>query len=277
MTHIIQGPGLRAEVHTDRGARLVSLRGVEDFEWLSPSERTAAAGAGQPFVRPGMGGWDEVAPSVQSDGAIPDHGDVWNLEWTVVSASSEELTLSVQLQSLPVRLERKLAVTDAGLRLSYVATTTSAGPVPFMWCAHPQFVATVDTLLTLEMDGAEVMPKLLEMYPADGTERSFPAMPLHGSMSQGSSMKAFVAPEVLVDAAVLRQSTGQSLRLAWDPQQLPYLGLFWDNGEFAAEPIIAVEPATGLGDRLSSAAALHRVRKVSRDQPLTWSLELSAS
>lgn len=286
MSEVVTGPGLRAEVHTDRGARIVSLRSDDGWEWLADSERTAVPGRGQPFVRPGMGGWDEVAPTVQADPrggdiagarlpALPDHGDVWNIPWQVDHASAERLTVSVALPSMPIILQRTITTTANGLRFGYRAATTSRDPLPLLWCAHPQFSAGPGTDVDLESGGIRIAPVLTEMYPGEGRALDFAARPMLGTMVTGTSFKAFLEPEISADAAVLRHPSGRFLRLDWDSTQLPYLGLFWDNGEFAAEPVIAVEPSTGWGERLSAAAARQRVLTLSRWRPLEWALSVA--
>jgi len=286
MNLLVRGPGLSAEVQVDRGARIVSLRGDDGYQWLAPSEPTQRAGPGQPFVRTGMGGWDEVAPTVQADpdardgagsrlGVLPDHGDVWNVAWTVEAASPTVLTTSVKLTSMPVRLERTIAANATGLTLRYRASTDSAVPLPLLWCAHPQFAAGAGASLSIEAAGVSLSPALTEMYPQEGTLRSFPAGPLHSELAPGSSRKVFVDPAEKADTVVLSLDSGRALRIGWDAAQLPYLGLFWDNGEFAAEPVIAVEPSTGWGERLSTAAARQRVLTLSRGRPLEWELQLS--
>jgi galactose mutarotase-like enzyme len=288
MTEVVRGPGLRCEVQPDRGARIVSLRGDDGCEWLAASERTASPGPGQPFVRQGMGGWDEVAPTVQTDreardgagrllGELPDHGDVWNVAWQVKAATSTALTASVRLSSLPVVLERSIAATTAGLSLSYRASTASEAALPLLWCAHPQFAAPPGTVVSLESGGVPISPSLTEMYPDAGKPRAFPAGPMRPALAPGSSLKAFVNPGVRVDAAVLRGGGTRALRIQWSAEQLPYLGLFWDNGEFAAEPVVAVEPSTAWGEKLSTAAGEGRVLTLRRGRPLEWALHLSAT
>ena len=112
MTHSVNGTGLRCEVHADRGGRIVSLLSDDGYEWLAPSTRTDRTGHGQSFVRIGMGGWDEIAPTVQADSVrvpdatglpetqLPDHGDIWNVEWQLNAASPTSLSMSVQLASV---------------------------------------------------------------------------------------------------------------------------------------------------------------------------------
>lgn len=178
---------------------------------------------------------------------------------------------------MPVTLFRTITATESGLRFLYRATTTSLDPLPLLWCAHPQFAAGPGTDVALESGGVHIAPDLTEMYPGEGKALDFAARPRHATMPAGTSLKAFVDPEIRADAAVLSLPTGRSLRLDWDSRQLPYLGVFWDNGEFAAEPVLAVEPSTGWGERLSAATRQKRVLTVSLERPLEWELQLSVS
>jgi len=288
MTEVVNGPGLRCEVQPDRGARIVSLRNDDGYEWLAASGRTDRPGPGQPFVRQGMGGWDEVAPTVQTDheardaagrllGDLPDHGDVWNIAWQVTAAASTSLTTSVRLSSLPIVLERSIAATATGLSFKYRASTTSEDPLPLLWCAHPQFAVPPGTMVSLESAGIPISPSLTEMYPHAGRDRPLPSGPMHSLLCPGTSLKAFVDPAVRADAAVLHGGGRRALRIEWSPEQLPYLGLFWDNGEFAAEPVVAVEPSTAWGEKLSTAAGEGRVLTLRHGRPLEWTLHLSAA
>jgi galactose mutarotase-like enzyme len=276
----IAGPGLRCIVDTDQGARIVSLRSDDGCEWLSPSYPAEQPGLGAPFVRAGMGGWDEVAPSVQADvlpdgTPVSDHGDIWNVPWAVTSAASDELVVETTLVSLPVTLRRTIRATEAGLRFEYTATTDALGEHPVLWCAHPQFSAGPHASLTLSLAGSVVTPELIEVHPNRGARREFPVAPLHAALRRGTSLKAFLPPGVAADGATLNLGGAESLRLSWDPASVGYLGLFWDNGEFAAEPVLAIEPATGWGDSISEAIASGQVMSVSAGSPRSWSLDLA--
>lgn len=279
MSWEVTGRGLRCAVDADRGGRIVSLRS-DGAEWLAPSYPSDRPGLGAPFVHAGMGGWDEVAPSVQADAlpdgtSVPDHGDLWNVPWAVESASADALVMAVELTSLPVTVRRTIGATDAGLRFEYTATTDAMGEYPLLWCAHPQFSAGPHATLTLGLAGREIRPELVEEYPNRGARLQFPVQPPHGMLSPETSVKAFLPPGVTADSATLNLGREQSLRLSWDPTALPYLGLFWDNGEFAADPVLAIEPATGWGDSLSQAVASGRVMSVSAAAPMRWHLDLS--
>ena len=159
----VRGGGITVRVDVADGARLTSLTSG-GREWLAPS------GPRSPgvFVQPGSGGWDEVVPTVAAcvlgDGAaltgtafagtqLADHGDAWQSSWTLVSESATHVEASVRLTSLPITLARRIDASDAGIRLSYTATTDSERPVPLFWCAHPLFSAHPGTRIRVAGKG----------------------------------------------------------------------------------------------------------------------------
>ena len=260
MTLRLTGGGLEIAVEPSEGARITSLRDRFGQEWL---------------VQPTPawpGGWDEVAPSIRPvtlpDGSlVPDHGDALRMPWLVERASPDALQLSVQLATVPVRLRRRASATPSGIRLDYEASTGSPALVPFLWAAHPQFSGS-----GLRIDLPPNLP-VVEEHPATGRERVLPENPFD-DLAPGSSLKVFTTTAV---ERVQLVRGAHRLTMSWSASALPWLGLFWDAGEFAGEPVIAIEPSTGFGDSLIDATATGRVLSVSRDAPLRWGLDLSVS
>lgn len=276
MSFTVTGGGGLTVVVSLRGGRITSLTSAGEREWLAPST-PPTSGA---FVQPGMGGWDELLPTVRavtlSDGTrLPDHGDLWSSVWHPEEVTDSRIDLSAFSPSASLTLRRLIEVTDTGLRLSYRATSTSATPVPLFWSAHPQFVASDTAVLRLFSGRSEVFPALLEEYPAPGAERPFEAQSLAWWAPLRTSVKVFAAPTERVDSATIGVPGSPALQLSWNRDELPYLGLFWDNREFAAQPVICLEPTTAHGDSAADAAALGRVLLVSAAQPVTWQLELA--
>src|SRR5947209_7672638 len=125
-------------------------------------------------------GWDECLPSVAActvtseagSADIPDHGDLWRVEWekaeireTANAEGHASVALRGQSFSLPLVLERSLALTevDGGWRLDIDYRLTNTGPavVPWSWAAHPLFVAEAgdrlvlpDSIQSLRLEGS---------------------------------------------------------------------------------------------------------------------------
>lgn len=269
------GGGITVQVDVADGARLTSLTSG-GREWLAPG------GPRSPgvFVQPGSGGWDEVVPTVSAcvlaDGpaftgpeftgtVLADHGDAWQTAWTLDSADARHVQTSVRLASLPITLTRRIEATSTGIGLVYTASTDAAAPVPLAWCAHPLFAADAGTRIVL----AEPEPRLIEEYPRKGTPRDWP-----GAVGD-TAIKAFT--DGAASSAAVVHATGDALTLSWDPTLLPYLGLYWDGGEFTDTPVVAIEPSTAFGDSASRALAEGRIRLLEPGRPFTWWLHLTAT
>ena len=264
MTHTLTGGGITAEIDLADGGRLTGLAAL-GRQWL------AGCGPRTPgdYLQAGSGGWDEISPTVSAcvlaDGTeLPDHGDAWQTEWTLVSAGDTHVEATVDLTSLPITLWRRIDATNSGLRLSYSASTSSSRPVPLFWCAHPLFAAYPGTRLR-----AAGAPRLTEEYPGPRRAREWP------EHVGGSAVKAFA--EGPVASASVEHADGAALTLAWDPALLPYLGLYWDGGEFTTVPVVAIEPSTGYGDSAARASADGRVHELRAGSPFRWWIDVTAT
>ena len=263
-TYSLRGGGIDIDVDLADGGRVTGLVAL-GREWL------VACGPRTPgdYVQQGSGGWDEIAPTVSAcvlaDGTrLADHGDVWQTPWTLDSADELHVQASVRLSSVPITLSRRIEASDVGIRLSWWATTDCESPVAFFWCAHPLFAAGPGTRIRVAGD-----PPLVEEYPGPRIERGWP-----GEVGN-SAIKAFTAESV--SRASVVHGNGDTLTLDWDSALLPYLGLYWDGGEFTQTPVVAIEPATGYGDSASRAEADGRVLTVRAGAPHRWWMDLTVT
>ena len=251
------------------GARITSLVAA-GREWLAASPPRDPAGD---FTGSGTGGWDEVVPTVAActlaDGTrLPDHGDAWRREWTVIASESESgpstSTAGVSLGSVPLQLTRTLTVEAGRLRAEYVATATGGVGVPLLWAAHPLFAAPPGTRIV----AGEPEPRLVGEFPEAGARVPWP----DGGGIDGvdGALKVFTTGQ---DRARIVHADGQGLTLRWDAEALPHLGLFWDTGMFADQPVVAIEPTTGCRDAAS--AVERELPLVSPGRSLRWWLEIA--
>jgi hypothetical protein len=160
---------------------------------IAPRTRTMAFDAGD------ASGWDECLPSVaacrvETEGGtaeIPDHGDLWRVEWreqglgireqglgnshpfqpksrdgaTGSGQVAESLTLIGKCFSLPLELERGLELVEVvggwRLKLQYKLRNTSSQTVPWSWAAHALFaveegdrIVLPDRIRSLRLEGS---------------------------------------------------------------------------------------------------------------------------
>lgn len=282
------------------GAKIVSLFDkVRGHEWLLPpiDRPFRPADYAASFVAQDMSGWDEMFPTIDACAypmsgpyqgtPLPDHGEVWSLPWTLEPGPPGTLALSVEGRALPYRLTRTIRALDAYTwRLDFEAVNTGSESFVAFWTAHPQFAADANTRIILPPEVSEVVnvqptadwPDVGALLPwpqATAASGQPAALDQVGPASKRTYRKVYLPPESPVSWAALRQGAdGPWLRLAWDAQSVPYLGVWVDEGTYNAAPTAALEPSTGYYDSIGLAAQNERVVTFAPGQPVHWFLDI---
>ena len=238
-------------------------------------------------------GWDECLPSVAAcavktqDGVvqIPDHGDLWREPWELQGSGAEgpsSNTLRGECFSLPLVLERAIAVAETKkgwrLQVDYALTNSGRNTAPWSWAAHPLFA--VD-----EGDRIEIPASITEMrVEGSGAGR------LDGTNGRVAWPKAKLASGGTTDLGVVqarasnigdklfsgplrpeenwcvlhRPKTGFKIRMSFDAEATPYLGLWlcyggWPERPGAKQMCVAPEPSTAPVDSLAKTGKWSRV------------------
>lgn len=281
------------------GAKIVSLvERSSGTEWLiGPGPRPVRPVAyGAAFTEQDMAGWDEMFPTIVAclypgpgmhQGAnLPDHGEAWALPWQVMQAGEGSLSLSMQGRALPYRLVRTADCPEpATLRLRYTLHNLGPDPMPYLWAAHPQFTCGPDSQLIFPPEVREVINTLPESWGWGPPETPFgwpAALAPDGTLmhidevgppSLKRGRKFFVLPQVRPSwAAVLRRGSGQWARFEWDPEEIPYLGLWVDEGAFNYDSVAAPQPTTAWYDDLALAYRNGRAAVLPAGETRTWAL-----
>ncbi len=265
----VRGGGLTAAFAPGRGAKIVSLHdGIR--EWLAqPAAGAAPPAPGTPFVEAEMAGWDECAPSIVACTVggrdIPDHGSLWDAEFASSGATAT-------YHGAGFSFSRTVEAAPEGLVLRYRARSDGTA-APFLWAAHPQFVAPPGTSVRLPVPDPVVFD-VLAPVPREtrwsGETATIDTVPV------GGCRKIYLDPAVRIGAAELVHPDGRVLSLEWS-QEAPYLGVWFDRGAFSREPVIALEPSTGYYDSLAIAVASDRVSVLEPGRTLEWWVAVRAS
>lgn len=264
------------------GGKVASIR-VRGRELLQsplsepvPRTRTTA------FEASDASGWDECLPSVAACtvdtaaglAAVPDHGDLWRVAWEVVASDETSVTLRGECFSLPLVLERTLTLTESAkgwrLRADYTVTNTGSHPAPWSWAAH--------TLYATEPGDVIELPPTVTALRLEGSgggrlgrSGSTVAWPI-AQLAQGgeTDLRVAQAPDSEIGdklfagpltaqgnwCALRRPSTGIRIRVSFDAEATPYLGLWICYGGWPERPgpkqvCVALEPATAPVDSLA--------------------------
>jgi galactose mutarotase-like enzyme len=242
------------------------------------------------FDQSDASGWDECLPSVAAcvvptEGgvvAIPDHGDLWRVEWQPMIREAHSVTYRGECFSLPLRLERTLTLTEGtsgwNLSLDYSVTNLSSERVPWSWAAHPLFaveegdrIVLPGSITSLRLEGsgggrlgeggASVAWPVARVASGGTTNLSIAEPP----MSRIGD-KLFAGPLRGSEdwCALERSSVGLRIRVSFDAEATPYLGLWicyggWPEKRGPKQVCVAMEPATAPVDSLAVTGEWSRV------------------
>jgi len=241
-----------------------------------------------------MSGWDEMLPTIDrctwQGVQLPDHGEVWSLPWEL-ERSAEALVLSVNGRALPYCFSRSLSfLSPTCLELRYSLINRGAEPFPYLWAAHPQFLAYSHTRLLLPPEVNQVINIIEDdpLWGKAGTKVAWPvardssgrewALDRVGPVERRACRKHYLPPDKPVSWAALRdEDTGCQLKLEWSPAEIPYLGLWVDEGMFSPCPVAALEPATAYYDSLERAVSLGQAPFLVPGSQVEWTLRLTVS
>jgi galactose mutarotase-like enzyme len=125
---------------------------------------------------------------------------------------------------LPWKLHRRIELSERAVRVDYAYENLGEHQLYAYWCAHPLFRYEVGMQIGIE--GEDKLANLAE----------------------GTSAKRFLR-RGSVEAVRLGWKSGAAIEVAWDAGLTPYVGVWACNGALGGYRQIAIEPATGGGDR----------------------------
>jgi galactose mutarotase-like enzyme len=297
----LENAAVQVVVVPEMGAKIVSLFDKRNqVEWLAgPGERVfEPAPYGAVFTDQDMSGWDEMFPTINtcqvldphSGQAIhlPDHGEVWAIPWNRRQTDKPTLSFSVKGRALSYKLSRKIEFTaENTLRFSYCATNQSSAPISTLWAAHPQFLTGGKAKVILPPEISQVCNVLPEDFGWGSLEErvDWPLNTLAngkavrldavGPAELHQARKFYVPPEMKASwITILREPSQDWIKLSWDPNEIPYLGIWIDEGYISAESVVAPEPSTGFYDSLTLAVDKGRQMMIDPGKSVTWSLRV---
>jgi galactose mutarotase-like enzyme len=252
------------------GGKITNLRRKRGREWLwrDPAREISDLPADGSF--PDTGGWDECFPTIGAcpmpgakpeEPPLPDHGELWGLDWhhdVLESPAGTLLTSRVEGRALPYEFQRDILVPPTGdaIRLEYRLVHRGEAAFPYLWAAHPVFGAPAGTRVTLptvnemRVDHASDRPDLpadaMIPWPLDGQSHSWEVPAI-----TGWSAKLYAPIGASGTVLITDPRRGEQLVIGVDPGMVPLVGLFIDLRTEHGR--IAVEPCLGAPDRLDRA------------------------
>ena len=270
---ILETDALRLAIVPDWGAKLASLihkpTGREYF-FQMPGEKFRRGKYAGPYPDGEMAGFDEMFPTITecfcdvepwAGIKMPDHGEVWSLPWKCEISGSEVRT-TVRSPRFPYTITRTVSFERANtILLRYKAENHSPFGFPAMWAAHPLFNMTPGTRIILPESARNIMNTVpgpaLGAYGGrftfpiaktpDGTTWDLSEI---GSVERKLYFKYFFLDDLKEGFAILHDpKSRETVGLSWPVAQVPYLGMWINEGGWEGLYHVAPEPCTAPFDR----------------------------
>lgn len=290
--------------------KLIDRRSGHNWLWENPHIAPTRSRVNADFnCDQDSGGWDEVLLSIKpgeisTDSGptwcIPDHGDVIGRCWSVDELRAAPdgdavCDMVVAGDAMPYEFRRTLRLLhgEPRIEVGYSLTNNGPSPMPAYWCAHTLLAAGPDTRIELpgdmplRVDDAATrercQPDNQQRWPVlqfqDGSEKDLSQSFASNGSDSGFASKIFVRSPECGSVDVLTTDTGARLALRFDPELLPWLGLWINNRGWSGcdtEPYLnlGVEPATSPYDSVSEAIRNDSVDWLQPGETKSWSLHL---
>ena len=270
---LMESEDLRLTLVPERGAKIASLvhkRTGRECLFQQPGKRFRKASYADPYENGEISGFDEMFPTISecycdcepwAGTKMPDHGEVWSLPWKCEQSESEVRTW-VHSVRFPYILTRTVSFTRSNtILLRYQAENLSGFDFPALWSAHPLFNMTPGTRVIVPPSARNIMNTVAGPALGGYGERfSFPVartadgkeFDLSRINPPGDKLyfKYFFLDEFKEGYVILHDpKTRETAGLAWPVQQVPYLGMWVNEGGWNDCYHIAPEPCTAPFDR----------------------------
>lgn len=273
--------------------RLQDVRTGREWLWKNPHLSQTPQPYGASYVETlDTGGWDEIFPSVSpcqiESLVIPDHGDLVFLPWEVIDVSPLSLEMAVTTRFASCRFTRWLHLEGETLRVDYQLENLGTESIPYLWCAHP--LIAIEAGMSLELPAGTPMRVDGGVGVAGGTAFAWPHAPglppldrIPDPRVDGPfAAKLFTAAGSVAEVSLTTADGGNSLRLAWNAEDAPFLGLWLNCGAWSgcgSAPYfnLGIEPATAPFDSLIDAISADSHRRLGPGETRCWSLEISST
>ena len=255
-----------------------------DFAWHSPVTPLKIPKYGSEFSPFDSGGFDEMLPTVgECDwrGAhLPDHGEAWQLPARVVEEISEPERVGVRtewvLKASPFLLERTVSLSggESRVRFDYRIKNQGNKPWEFIWALHASVapggkVRKGTRLFLPRTTRLNVWWSKDERLGRQGTwlnwpkeldkqEKKVDLSTLEGEA--GFAEKLFTEELKEGWVAALEPETREAIGFSFSPEELPYAGIWLNQGGWRGYCQLGLEATSAMGDNLEQAVKKYQKR-----------------
>ena len=242
-------------------------------------------------------GFDDMFPTIDAcfyedypwkGHRIPDHGEVWSLDWKVEIGESG-ISLWVYGIRLPYRLKKTIRFpAENQISISYKAENLTEFDMDFLWAAHPMLKAEEGLEILLPDDCDEAVCTLcfdgrlgeygdLFDWP-DWVDKSGLKHHLNRirGLSAGNTEKYYFKDRLIQGWCKIKYpSDNTTLTLSFPVDKVPYFGILVEEGGWAEESYIIPEPCTAPFDRIDVSKLHSKSSSIPGNSPYEWDIGIT--
>ncbi|MBX7181985.1 MAG: hypothetical protein K1X82_07725 [Bacteroidia bacterium] len=279
---------LKLSCYPELGGKIASLVYKplqKELLWQS-QQALSIPNYGAAFSEYDKSGIDECFPAIDKETflwngqqwPIPDHGELWCQPWSM-QVQDNSLFGSVMGRVWKYRFERTISLNNLKIRFDYHIQNFESFAIPGFWTFHPLFAAqsgdTWEWPFTHSVELAQQDPGL----GASGSIHPFP-MAENGELlnifrpfSSQTTRKYYHQGRVPQGFASLHLNP-LNLHFHWDSDQIPYLGMWINEGGYEGGYNLALEPSQAYYDSLSKAISNQSLQPILPQQSRRFWLEI---
>lgn len=283
---VVESTTLIATFLPEDGAKMASLRVKKNGRELlvvRPEAKYKILEYTGDYCSSECSGFDDMFPTIDpfvlSDGAYkgvpyPDHGEACRLPYKA-SKDGEKIVFRAKSKLFPMEYEKAVwATEDGGIDIEYIYRNTGKVAFPFLWAGH---------MMLQGEDGARVFTSYSEdtepelMFATEGFAlEELPIDHLTGhEPGKGASYKYYYMKPMPEGRFGLSYADGSKLTLEVDPEKIPYLGIWFNNGKFQDLYSITPEPCTVPLDAVDRAAKRGYESTIPRESEFRFTLHIT--
>ncbi len=290
---ILENDEFAATILPERGAKVASLFAKtysRELLWQLPrASYSRAPDPTGPFGPEDSTGFDDLFPTISSCAyqedpwkATPmgDHGELWPIPWHCQRDKDGGIVLAAEGREFPYRFEKRLSLRGSKLRVDYQVVNKSNHYFHCLWAAHPLFSSAPGMNLRLPPLSGSVINAFgsTELGPV-GALLGYPGKG-DGDLSAvgvntGMCRKFYVSKSLSEGwCTLIDPVNGLQIRVSFPVDQVPYLGIWINEGGWGNQNNVGIEPATAAMDDPFTARRFGMAGGLTGGETKNWYLEI---
>lgn len=274
----LESDALRAVVIPALGGRIWELEDRarrRQWIWHRFDAIPGAAPEGAAYDDVWAGGWEELfpndAPGLFEGRLLPDHGEWWSARWNVHEITEDRVCLSTSLTVVRARCTKEIRIAGPALVVLYRIESAEPAPFHFLFKQHLPVAVTPQCRLVLPGGRAEPVDPAFGTLAGSSGAFDWPraqgaagAVDLSRMPAPERREREFLYVRDLPEpwCGVDDSASGASLRMRFDPAQLPYTWLFLSYGGWRDCYTAVLEPCSNLPKDLAEAVRQRRAARL---------------